>query len=261
MLAWLRTQHAAFDSALQQECIGLCPHLLPILLQWLHHRQAPSGEHSGVGLCVAGSCRSAPLQNASACVHMCCPSYFGGMRLRCRHPPSQENSGLGITAAGSIRLSPAARWVCSGELFAVPAALPRISSCSTGHAGMPSRSPQAAEQVPGLAPPPAASSHAAAGAAGSSPGSGDLVNIDRLPPRPVGRIAVHCLGGAAWQLSQQDGPHAEREVYRTMLTLKQAVRRSRCAAMVTVLRGGLLSQEGFQIYGPDTRLLLLMGLP
>ena len=76
-----------------------------------------------------------------------------------------------------------------------------------------------------------------------SPGFGDPVNIDRLPPRPVGRIAVHCLGGAAWQLGQQDGHHAEREVYRAMLTLKQAVRRSRCAAMVTVPRGGVLSQN------------------
>ena len=116
--------------------------------------------------------------------------------------------------------------------------------CSpAGRVGVPPRPPQAAEQVPGLAPQPTASSHAPAGAAGSSPGFGDPVNIDRLPPRPVGRIAVHCLGGAAWQLGQQDGHHAEREVYRAMLTLKQAVRRSRCAAMVTVPRGGVLSQN------------------
>ena len=92
-------------------------------------------------------------------------------------------------------------------------------------------------------PQSTASSHAPAGAAGSSPGFGDPVNIDRLPPRPVGRIAVHCLGGAAWQLGQQDSFHAERELYRAMLTLKQAVRRSRCAAMVSVPRGGVLWQE------------------
>ena len=130
-----------------------------------------------------------------------------------------------------------------------------------GHGGVPSRTPQAAEQGPSLAPQATAGSHAPAGAAGSSPGSGDPVNIDRLPPRPVGRIAVHCLGGAAWQLGQQDGLQAEREVYRAMLTLKQAVRRSRCAAMVTVPRGGFLSQEGLPNHAAAATLLQSMGLP
>ena len=126
---------------------------------------------------------------------------------------------------------------------------------------MPTRTSQAAEQGLGLALLPTAGSHAPAGAAGSSLGSGDPANIDRLPPRPVGRIAVQCLGSAAWQLGQQDGLQAEREVYRAMLTLKQAVRRSRCAAMVTVPRGGFLSQQGFPNCAAAAALSQSMGLP
>eukprot|EP00891_Asterochloris_glomerata_P010007 jgi/Astpho2/10007/fgenesh1_pg.00153_%23_24_t len=155
-----------------------------------------------------------------------------------RHPqvstvvwPCTQQAGFAVPCCtnASVRVH-----MCRPLLFSGTAAL---QTGTPGRVGVPPRPPQAAEQVPGLAPQPTASSHAPAGAAGSSPGFGDPVNIDRLPPRPVGRIAVHCLGGAAWQLGQQDGHHAEREVYRAMLTLKQAVRRSRCAAMVTVPRG------------------------